>query len=39
MKNKEIIPVFTDPAIHTHLVSTGIGIGRGAMNGIVAEIS
>jgi len=36
LQNKETIPVFTDPAIHIHLVGTGIGIGRGAMNGIVA---
>jgi pyruvate,orthophosphate dikinase len=36
LKNKETIPVFTDPAIHIHLVGTGIGIGMGAMNGIVA---
>ncbi|MBA7540997.1 Pyruvate, phosphate dikinase [subsurface metagenome] len=36
LQDKETIPVFTDPAIHTHLVGTGIGIGRGAMNGIVA---
>ena len=36
LQNKKTIPVFTDPAIHIHLVGTGIGIGRGAMNGIVA---
>jgi len=36
LKNKEIIPVFTDPAIHAHLVGTGIGIGKGAMNGLAA---
>jgi len=36
LKDKETIPVFTDPAIHTCLIGTGIGIGRGAMNGIVA---
>ena len=36
LQNKETIPVFADPAIHTHLVGTGIGIGRGAMNGFVA---
>jgi len=36
LKNKETIPVFADPSIHTYLVGTGIGIGRGAMNGIIA---
>jgi len=36
LQNKETIPVFADPAIHTSLVGAGIGIGRGAMNGIVA---
>lgn len=36
LQDKETIPVFTDPAIHTCLIGTGIGIGRGAMNGIVA---
>jgi len=36
LKNKEIIPVFMDPAIHAHLVGTGIGIGKGAMNGLAA---
>jgi len=36
LQNKETIPVFMDPAIHTSLVGAGIGIGRGAMNGIVA---
>ncbi len=36
LQDKETIPVFSDPAIHTHLAGTGIGIGRGAMNGIVA---
>ncbi len=36
LQDKEKIPVFADPAIHTYLTGTGIGIGRGAMNGIVA---
>ena len=36
LQDKETIPVFADLAIHIHLVGTGIGIGRGAMNGIVA---
>ena len=36
LKNKEMIPVFKDPEIHRQLVGTGIGIGRGAMSGIVA---
>jgi len=36
LQNREVIPVFANSAIHTHLVGTGIGIGRGAMNGIVA---
>jgi len=36
LQNKETIPVFVNPAIHTSLVGAGIGIGRGAMNGIVA---
>jgi len=36
LQDKETIPVFTDPAIHAHLAGTGIGIGRGAMNGVVA---
>jgi pyruvate,orthophosphate dikinase len=36
LQNKEAIPVFADPAIHSSLVGAGIGIGRGVMNGIVA---
>jgi pyruvate,orthophosphate dikinase len=36
LKNKEMIPVFKNPEIHRQLVGTGIGIGRGAMSGIVA---
>lgn len=35
LKDKEKIPVFVDTKIHAYLVGTGIGIGRGAMNGIV----
>ena len=36
LQNEEILPVFSDPDVHAHLVGTGIGIGKGAMNGIVA---
>ena len=36
LKDKEEIPVFTEPAILNNLIGTGIGIGRGAINGYVA---
>ena len=36
LKEQEKIPVFTSPDILKYLVGTGIGIGRGAMNGRIA---
>ncbi|HMK73246.1 MAG TPA: PEP/pyruvate-binding domain-containing protein, partial [Myxococcaceae bacterium] len=30
------VPVFADPEIHAHLVGRGIGIGGGALSGVVA---
>jgi len=36
LEDKEAIPVFSDVDVYKHLIGTGIGIGRGAMNGIVA---
>ncbi len=36
LKDKEKTPVFTSPDILNHLVGSGIGIGRGVMNGRVA---
>ncbi|HKK83674.1 MAG TPA: PEP-utilizing enzyme, partial [Atribacterota bacterium] len=35
IKDKEKTPVFKDPAINKKLIGTGIGIGRGVINGIV----
>ena len=36
LEDKEAIPVFKDVTVHKHLIGTGIGIGRGAMNGLAA---
>ena len=36
LKEQEKIPVFTSPDILEYLVGTGIGIGRGAINGRIA---
>jgi len=36
IKDKEKTPVFKDPSINKNLVGTGIGIGKGAINGIAA---
>ncbi|MDD3655880.1 MAG: PEP/pyruvate-binding domain-containing protein [Atribacterota bacterium] len=36
LKDKEKTPIFTSPDILSHLAGSGIGVGRGAMNGRVA---
>ena len=36
LKEQEKIPIFTSPDILNYLVGTGIGIGRGAINGRIA---
>jgi len=36
LKDQEGMLCFTDASVHAHLVGTGIGIGGGAVNGIIA---